>query len=320
MPFSSRFFALNRPRADALLLLVALLWGTTFVAQKLGGTNVGPLAFVSVRFLAATLFLIPFALWEARHATTGIRRGDLAGGVAIGACLCAAALLQQTAMTSTSATNAGFLTAVYMVLVPFVAWLVTRRAPRPMVLLACAVALYGAWLLAGSSAGQQWSRGDVLVLISDLIWALHITLIAQFRGIAGRPMLLSTLQCAITGIVALPFAFVWQPVSLNDVVSGLPAILYAGIISSGIAFTFQIVAQRHTPPAEAALIMSLESVFAAVAGAIFLGEMLTLRAAIGAFLIMLGVVMVETGPLLLAAVGQVFTRKGRAPAGGSLRD
>ena len=325
MPLLAKFFTLNRPRADALLLLVALLWGTTFVAQKLGGTNVGPLAFVSVRFLAATLFLLPIAVWEARRSTVRLSRRDLAGGAAIGACLCAAALLQQTAMASTSATNAGFLTAVYMVLVPFVAWLVTRRPPRALVLLACAVALYGAWLLAGNAAGRgaddgHWSRGDILVLVSDLIWAVHITLIAQFRGIASRPMLLSTLQCAITGIVALPFALVWQPVSFDDVMGGLPAILYAGIVSSGIAFTLQIVAQRHTPPAEAALIMSLESVFAAIAGAVFLGEVLTLRAAAGALLIMLGVVMVETSPLLLAAFTALFTRKNRGPAAESLRE
>jgi len=314
-------FALNRSRADALLLFVALLWGTTFVAQKLGGANVGPLAFVSVRFLAATLFLLPFAIWEARRSTVRLAHTDLAGGCAIGACLCGAALLQQTAMASTSATNAGFLTAVYMVLVPFVAWLVTRRPPRALVLLACAVALYGAWLLAGSAAGDaHWSRGDLLVLVSDLIWAVHITLIAQFRAIASRPMLLSTLQCAITGILALPFALAWQPVTFADVMGGLPAILYAGIVSSGIAFTLQIVAQRHTPPAEAALIMSLESVFAAVAGAAFLGEMLTVRAAIGAFLIMLGVVLVEAGPLLLGTATAWMARRNRGPVAGELGD
>jgi drug/metabolite transporter (DMT)-like permease len=313
-------FALNRSRADALLLFVALLWGTTFVAQKLGGANVGPLAFVSVRFLAATLFLLPFAIWEARRSTVRLAHTDLAGGCAIGACLCGAALLQQTAMASTSATNAGFLTAVYMVLVPFVAWAVSRRPPRALVLLACAVALYGAWLLAGSNGDARWSRGDVLVLVSDLIWALHITLIAQFRGIASRPMLLSTLQCAITGIASLPFALAWQPVTVHDVINGLPAILYAGIVSSGIAFTLQIVAQRHTPPAEAALIMSLESVFAALAGAVFLGEMLTLRAAIGAFLIMLGVVLVETSAPLLAAITSRFARRRGETVAGPLRD
>jgi drug/metabolite transporter (DMT)-like permease len=311
---------MNRARADALLLLVALLWGTTFVAQKLGGTTVGPLAFVSVRFLAASVFLIPIAIWESRRSTVRLRRIDFAGGAAIGACLCSACLLQQTALASTTATNAGFLTAVYMVLVPFVAWMITRQAPRPLVLAACAVALLGAWLLAGAGSGAaaaagQWSRGDVLVLVSDLIWALHISLIAKFRGIASRPILLSLIQCAITGLVSLPAALIWQPVTVPVLLGALPAILYAGIVSSGIAFTLQIVAQRFTPPAEAALIMSLESVFAAIAGAVVLGEMLSLRAACGALLIMLGVVLVETSGLLQAAASGLWSRRNRVAAG-----
>ncbi len=115
-------------------------------------------------------------------------------------------------------------------------------------------------------------------------------------------MLLSCLQCAITGLVALPAALLLQPATGADLLAALPAIAYAGIVSSGIAFTLQIVAQRHTPPAEAALIMCLESVFSALAGAVLLGESLTLRASVGAFLIMMGVVLVETSPLLLAAL------------------
>lgn len=303
---------MNRTRADALLLLVALLWGTTFVAQKLGGAGVGPLAFVAVRFIAAALFLLPFVAWEARRAASRARTvpgsralggRDWAAGALIGLCLCGASLLQQTAMGTTSATNAGFLTAVYMVLVPFVAWLLTRRRPRLLVLAAGAIALYGAWLLGGGAAAALgWSRGDLLILLSDVIWAFHITLIGQFHGIAARPMLLSCLQCAITGLVALPAALLLQPATGADLLAALPAIAYAGIVSSGIAFTLQIVAQRHTPPAEAALIMCLESVFSALAGAVLLGESLTLRASVGAFLIMMGVVLVETSPLLLAAL------------------
>ncbi len=306
---------MNRTRADAVLLLVALLWGTTFVAQKLG-TSVGPLTFVAVRFIAAALFLLPLALWEGRsavrRAAPALTRADLLHGAAIGLCLCTASLLQQTAMATTSATNAGFLTGVYMVLVPFVAWLVTRRRPRALVLAAGAIALYGAWLLAGGAgAALGWSLGDLLILVSDIVWAFHITLISQFRGIGARPMLLSFLQCALTGLVALPAAWLLEPASGAAIVGALPAIAYAGIVSSGIAFTLQIIAQRHTPPAEAALIMALESVFSALAGAVLLGESMSLRAALGAFLIMMGVVLVETSPLLLALAGP---RPARTPA------
>ena len=163
-------------------------------------------------------------------------------------------------------------------------------------------------------SGLRYSKSALLVFGAGLVIGLVVVAV-QLPGFAR----VASLAMA-AGIVALPFALVWQPVSMHDVMNGLPAILYAGIVSSGIAFTFQIVAQRHTPPAEAALIMSLESVFAAIAGAILLGEMLTIRAAIGAFLIMLGVVMVETGPLLLASASGFFTRKNRTPAAGALGD
>jgi len=295
---------MNRARADALLLLVAFLWGTTFVAQKEANEYIGPILFVGVRFAAAALFLLPLALWESqRKAKIPLRRSDWIGGFCIGVCLCAGCWSQQVGLMTTTATNAGFLTAVYMVVVPFVAWIFSRRPPRALVLLAGAVALYGAWLLGSDgSGGVALSRGDLIILGGDLIWAVHITLVGHCTGMAARPILLSCLQCAVTGLVSLPIALVWQPASLAALSGAVPAIAYAGIVSSGFAFTLQVIAQRHTPAAEAALIMSLESVFAAIAGAILLGEMLTVRASIGAALILLGVVLVEVGPALLLSV------------------
>jgi drug/metabolite transporter (DMT)-like permease len=305
---------MNRFRADALLFLVALLWGTTFVAQKEANAHVGPIFFVAVRFAGAALFLLPFAIWESRR--TDIRaltRTDWLGGLGIGACLCLGQWLQQTALTSTTATNAGFLTAIYMVVVPFVAWVVTRRAPRPFVLVACGIAMVGAWLLEGGAL-SGWSRGDGLVLASDFIWALHIALIAHFQRFTSRPMLLSCVQCGLTGIVSMPAALLWQPATADAFVACLPALIYAAVVSSGIAFTLQIVAQRHTPPAEAALIMSLESVFAAIAGAIVLGEMLSWIAMVGAALILASVALIETGPMLANLLGRLRVGRDRKPA------
>lgn len=301
--------AMTRSRADALLLLVALLWGTTFVAQKAANAHVGPVLFVAVRFLGAACFLAPIAWWEARRAGTRPSRTDLGGAVLIGIFLCAGCWMQQIGLQTTSATNAGFLTAAYMVVVPFVAWGFSRRPPRLLVLCAAAIALFGAWLLGGAGSLSGWSRGDLIIVASDLVWAMHINLIGHNRGMASRPILLSFVQCAITGLVSLPPALAWEPASGAQLLAALPALAYAGIISSGIAFTLQIVAQRHTPPAEAALIMALESVFSALAAALLLGEMLTLRASVGAFLILLGVALVETGPLL----GAAWARRRRLP-------
>jgi drug/metabolite transporter (DMT)-like permease len=300
--------AMNRTRADALLLLVALIWGSAFVAQKDANDHIGPILFVGLRFSAAALFLLPLALWEARRATQPLSRADLRGAFWISLCLCAGCWFQQIGIQTTSATNAGFLTAVYMVIVPFVAWIFSGRAPRPIVLVASAVALLGAWLMTGGADMRQASRGDLIILAGDLVWALHITLVGHCVGMTARPMLLSFLQCAVTGVLSLPYALATEPVTAGGLQGALPALLYAGLLSSGVAFTLQIVAQRYTPAPEAALIMSMESVFAAIAGAWLLSESLSGPAWLGAGLILLGVLLVESGPALAGTLASAWTR------------
>lgn len=295
---------MNRLRADLLLLLASVIWGTTFVAQKIANDHIGPIAFVAARFAIATAFLAPAAIWETRrHRRSGnaLPRSDLLRGLGISLCLCTATCAQQIGLVTTTATHAGFLTAAYIAFVPFLAWAVARARPRPPVLLACAIALYGAWLLAGSGTGLTaagWNRGDAIILGSDLVWALHVTLVGHWRGIAARPFLLSWMQCAAAAAATIPVAWIAQPASWDALRPILPEIAYAGILSSGVAFTLQIVSQRHTPAAEAALVMSLESVFAAAAGAVMLGDTLTRAASFGALLILVGAVLVEIGPLL----------------------
>jgi drug/metabolite transporter (DMT)-like permease len=303
---------MNRARADLLLLFIAFIWGTAFVAQKEGNAHIGPILFVAVRFAAAAAFLAPWALWEVRRSGAGrspaLSRSDWSGAGWIGLCLCVGCWLQQIGLQTTTATNAGFMTAVYLVIVPFVAWGFSGQPPRALVLLACVVALLGAWLMGAGPEPGQWSRGDLIILGADLVWAVHITLVGHCRGMSARPMLLSFVQCAITALLSLPVALLWQPAGLDALRAALPAIAYAGIVSSGFAFTLQIVAQRHTPAAEAALIMSLESVFAAIAGALLLHESLSLRASMGACLILLGVVLMEIGPALIGTMASLRAR------------
>ncbi len=295
---------MNRLQADLLLLVASVIWGTTFVAQKIANDHIGPIAFVAARFAVATVFLAPAAIWETRrHLRTGnaLPRRDLLHGLGIALCLCTATCAQQIGLVTTTATHAGFLTAAYIAFVPFLAWAIARARPRPPVLLACAIALYGAWLLAGSGtrlSAAGWNRGDAIILGSDLVWALHVTLVGHWRGIAARPFLLSWMQCAAAAAVAIVAAWIAQPASWDALRPILPEIAYAGVLSSGVAFTLQIVSQRHTPAAEAALVMSLESVFAAAAGAVMLGDTLTRAASFGAMLILVGAVLVEIGPLL----------------------
>jgi len=293
---------MNRLQADLLLLLTAFIWGTTFVAQKEAVALLGPLSFVGVRFAFAALLLAPFAWFEASRAGAPPSRRDLLGSLLVGLVLCLGCWMQQVALETTTAGNAGFLTAVYIVIVPLVSWAFTGQRPRRVVLVATLLAICGAWLLTGGGSLSSWTRGDLIVLASDLVWASHINLVSHVSRSSSRPLLLATIQSAVTGLVTLPAALVLEPLDLAAVTAALPSLLYASVLSSGLAYTLQVIAQRHTPAAEAALIMSLECVFAAIAGAIVLHEAFGPAQRIGAALILASVVLVEAGPILRRAL------------------
>lgn len=289
---------MNRLRGDLMLLTAALIWGTAFVAQKTGNGLIGPLGFVAGRFVLSTLLLAPFALREARVAPEPATRQHWLLAVTVGFCLASGSIIQQVGLKTTSVTNAGFITSLYIAFVPFVAWAVVRTRVRPAVLAACAVSLFGAWLLANHGEAARLQVGDLLILGGAVIYAAHIVMVSIFMRQAHRPFLLSFMQNAVTTTVAWIAVLLFEPVTSASLKAAFPAIAYAGLISGGIGYTLQIVGQRHTPAAEAALIMSLESVFAAVAAAILLGERVPLLGAVGCALILLGVVMVELLPVL----------------------
>lgn len=288
---------MSRARADTLLLLVSIIWGVAFVAQKDGSEHVGAFTYVFTRFVLAALLLLPCYLWERKRSEVTLSREDIIAAIQISLCLCAGSTLQQYGVATTTAGNAGFLTAVYIVIVPVVAWLVSGPVPRPVVIAGSFLALVGAWLLAGGSM-SGFNRGDFFILLSDLVWAGHITLISHHRNLALRPLTLALAQCAITAALTVVPALTVDTWSTASLYAAAPSILYAGVLSSVFAFTLQIVAQRHTPAAEAALIMSLESVFAALAGSLVLGETMSWTAKAGAFLIFCAVLLVEFGPTL----------------------
>jgi drug/metabolite transporter (DMT)-like permease len=289
---------MTRLRADLLLLLAALIWGTAFIAQKTAAASIGPLQFVAGRFLLSAIVLAPFALRESRRRAVHLGRRDWALALTIGLCLFAGTTIQQFGMRTTSVTDAGFITALYIAFVPFVARMLAGTKLRPSVLAACAISLLGAWLLAAHGQAGGLAPGDLLVLGAAILYAFHIALIALFQTKAHRPFFLSFVQFGIGATLALALAALFEPVRWGGVTSALPAIAYAGLLSGGVGFTLQVVAQRYTPAAEAALIMSLESVFAAAAAAILLGDRLTIPALIGCGLILSGVIMVEIGPAL----------------------
>jgi drug/metabolite transporter (DMT)-like permease len=290
---------MTRLRADLMLLLTAFIWGTAFIAQKDANHSMGPISFVGARFLLSALALIPLAIYEMRRETLPLTRKDWLQAIVVGLCLCTGSCLQQAGLVTTSATNGGFLTALYVVIVPFMVWGLNRVRPRALVLVACVVSIAGAWLLTDDGSARHWSFGDLLVVLADFAWALAITVIGDFLQRTHRPFFLSFTQYAITAVLALGLGLIFEPVSLPGIGTAMPAILYAGLLSGGLAFTLSVLAQKYTPPAEASLIMCLESVFAALAGAVMLSERLSLTAFAGCGLILLGVVLVEVGPLLM---------------------
>lgn len=292
---------MSRFRADALLLLTALIWGSAFVAQKSAIGDVGPWTFVALRFLIAAVAVAPLAWFEARRLPAPLEAQDWRLAGLCGLCLCVGSFGQQDGMASATATNAGFLTALYVVLVPFIVWALARRPPRAVVFIASAISVLGAWLLTGAGPLGHMSLGDIEIAAADIPWALGIAITPIFLARAPRPFLLCMIQNLTTVAISAAGAILTEPWPLPGLVAAAPALLYAGLLSSGVGFTLQVVAQGFAPPAEAALILSLEAVFAAVCGALWLGERLSLVEGIGCVLILLGVVLVEIGPMLARA-------------------
>ena len=289
---------MQRLKADLLLLLAAFIWGTAFVAQKTAVATIGPMLFLGCRFLISTALLAPLAMRESRRREDALTGSDWKLALMVGLSLFGGMAIQQIGIVSTSATNAGFLTAIYVVMVPVVGFALHRSRASMTVIASCCVSLAGAWLLEQGGDSTPWGTGDVLVVVSDVFQALQMILVERFLARHSRPLLLSFLQYAVITVLAFAGAFAFEPISLSGIWTVMPAILYAGVLSGGLAFTLQIIAQRHTPAAEAAIIMSLESVFAALSGAWLLGDRLGIVGMAGCALILAGVLLVQLVPLL----------------------
>lgn len=286
-----------RLRADLSLLLAAFIWGTAFVAQKTAVATIGPLLFLFCRFLISAALLAPLAARESRRRPDPLTGSDWKLALGVGLSLFGGMAIQQIGIVSTSTTNAGFLTAIYVVMVPIVGWALHRNRPSLTVASSCCISLAGAWLLEQGGESSSWGMGDLLVLVSDIFQALQIILVERFLARHSRPLLLSFIQYAVITVLAFAAALAFEPIDLAGVWAVMPSILYAGVLSGGLAFTLQIVAQRHTPAAEAAIIMSLESVFAALSGAWLLGDRLGPTGLFGCGLILAGVLLVQLVPL-----------------------
>lgn len=290
---------MSRTAANGLMLLAALIWGTTFVAQQLGMANVGPLTFTGIRFLIGALVVLPLALREygriTEHGVTLDRR-DFMAWSALGVLLCLGAVLQQIGIAGTTVSNAGFLTALYVPLVPLLAWMVYRQRPHASVWLGAIGSFVGTFLLAGGRF-DGFNAGDLWVIASTGFWAAHVLWVGRIAARKNTPILVALTQFVVCGLLSTAVALLSEEIAWSGIRAAMPAILYGGLLSVGIAFTLQVVAQRHTRPADAAILLSSEILFAAIAGAIYLGERLEPIQVAGGALIFACIVAVQVAPL-----------------------
>jgi drug/metabolite transporter (DMT)-like permease len=307
-------------RAEGLLLLAAAIWGFAFVAQKSAMADIGPFTFNGIRFALGALALSPWAFRKrARRvpASTGsassrlplLPWGLLAGGV-----LFAGASLQQIGIVTTTAGKAGFITGLYVLLVPILGAFL-GRAPGAGTWAGALLATGGLFLLSGAGRGP-FARGDLLVLASAGAFAAHVLLIGWLSGERGAEAVpLACLQYAACAALSLAAAASAEEIAPGPVYRAALPILYGGILSVGVAYTLQVAGQRSAPPAHAAILLGLEGVFAAIAGALFLGERWTAPALAGSALMVAGTLLSERSAIARAAAAASTGISRRSPPG-----
>lgn len=288
---------MTRIQANLFLLFAGAIWGAGFVAQSTAMEVIGPLWFIGLRFAIATLVALPLVLIEARQATEPLSRGAIRNFVFIGLALFGGAVTQQFGLLTTTVTNSGFLTGLYVVFVPALTVVFLRRRPHWIIWPAALMASLGIFLLSGGALSRL-TGGDLLTIVCALFWAIQVMLIGIFAAGTGRPMLLSMTQFAVCAVLGIVLAALFEPLSLSAVNGALPEILYAGVFSSGIAFICQVVGQRYTTAPQAAIFLSSEALFAALFGVWLLGEVITPIGYVGCAIIFTAMLLVELVPEL----------------------
>ncbi len=285
-----------------LLLLTAFIWGVAFVAQSVGGEAVGCFTFNGVRSLIGAIVLIPVIFFLDRQKKKELgeekfleQKGDkktlILGGICCGVMLCIASNFQQFGISFTTVGKAGFITAMYILIVPIFG-LFMKKKVGAKVWIGVVLATIGLYMLCMTSESFSLSKGDFLVLICALFFSLHILIIDYFSPkVDGVRM--SCIQFFVCGVISTAIAFVTESPSLHSILSGWLPILYAGVLSCGVAYTLQIVGQKNMDPTVASLILSLESVFSVLAGWVILNQTLSGREILGCILMFLAIILAQ---------------------------
>lgn len=303
-----------RLKADLTLLIIAMIWGSAFVAQRIAGQLGSVYLFNGARYILAGVVVLPFALRAGRASSPTSQilnltysREQYKWMFLAGVLLFVAAALQQAGMQYTTAGNAGFITSLYVVLVPIMLFFGWREKPHWLAIIAVALAVSGAFLL--STGGRFEVRvGDALELAGALFWALHVSLLGKFAS-RFEPISFSVGQLLICGILNLVLGlFIERPVFTWSLAG---AAIYTAVFSLGLCYTLQVWAQRHTPPADAALILSLESGFAVLTGWLLLKETLTGIQIFGCMLIFFAVGLSQVKSWNSGKIDQIHLVEGR---------
>lgn len=302
-----------RLKADFTLLLISIIWGTAFVAQRVAGQMGSVYLFNGVRYLLAALVVLPFVGQIGREASckgnlTNLPRAQFKWMFIAGFILFIGSAFQQVGVVYTTAGNAGFITALYVVLVPIVLFVGWRERLHWLSLAAVGMAVGGAYLL--STGGRFEVRaGDALELVSALFWAFHVVILGKFAS-QFESKSFSVGQLVVCGLLNLGVGlFVEKSLPMNW--SLVAAIVYTALFSLGLCYTLQIWAQRHTPPADAALILSLESVFAVLAGWWLLNETLAPIQILGCALIFAAVLFSQFKTWTSGTMDETHLAEGR---------
>lgn len=278
------------------LFITAIIWGTAFVAQSVGmDQGVGPCTFNAVRYAVGSLILIPviFLLGKLVKKDSDYKpdiKKTVKGGFFCGIVLASASLLQQYGILYTTVGKAGFGTALYIIIVPFMGVILKKKIPG-RVWIAALIAIIGFYLMCISET-LSINKGDLLVLLGAVMWSVHIHTVDHFAPGANGVML-SSIQFAVSSCICFVGAFIFETVSWSVIAGAAWPILYAGVMSCGVAYTLQIIGQQNVEPALACLIMSLESVVSALAGWIILGETMMAIEILGCALVFIGVIIAQ---------------------------
>jgi len=279
-----------RQAANLLVLFAAFLWGLSFYFQKEAMSHVGPLLFTGIRGAIAAAALLPF-VWREYRASTGAATGIVRYGLLGGLIFVMAGGLQQAGMITATLTNTAFLTALYVVVTPFLLWLIRGEQPGAIVWGAAGVAFIGIWLLGGGTLGA-FSTGDMLIAASSLFWSLFMV-VTSTAGNLGKPLQYTFVQFVTVALVSLPLAAGFEQISGNAIVAAAPSLLFVGAIASALTYALMANVVRYIEASRAAILLSTEVLFAAALGYVLLGERLGALNWLGAAVLFAAVLMIQ---------------------------